>query len=180
MSDKLIENQILLSYINKHKISDDNLIDMNPEISKNDGIIKDYETKIRHQTNQIDLLLYNCSKTHDYSQAFNSPCLKNNKIYDGNNKRHLYRLMLSGNKLNNLATKCVKKDLFLSIGFERIKNFFNAEDLYMVVMIINAAKRPMYIEDVLYYYRTNEASTTHKYNPYYFDSLKKTNTLCIY
>ena len=46
-------------------------------------------------------------------------------------------------------------------------------------MIINAAKRQMYIEDVLYYYRTNEASTTHKYNPYYFDSLKKTNTLCI-
>ncbi|WP_296882415.1 hypothetical protein [uncultured Methanobrevibacter sp.] len=55
ISDKLIENEILISYINKYELFDDNLIDMDSEISKKDSIIKDYETKIRHQTNQINL-----------------------------------------------------------------------------------------------------------------------------
>ena len=55
LSDKLIENEMLISYINKYELFDDNLIDMESEISKKDSIIKDYETKIRHQTNQINL-----------------------------------------------------------------------------------------------------------------------------
>ena len=55
LSDTLIENEMLISYINKYELFDDNLIDMESEISKKDSIIKDYETKIRHQTNQINL-----------------------------------------------------------------------------------------------------------------------------
>ena len=102
MSDKLIENQILLSYINKHKISDDNLIDMNPEISKNDGIIKDYETKIRHQTNQIDL------KDSEISRFESDLSLKESQI-----KNIEIKLVNRDRKINDLENqlKTAKTDL---------------------------------------------------------------------
>ena len=52
VSDKIIENQILLSYINKYQLSNNNSINKETEIS---SIIEEYETKIRYQTNEIDL-----------------------------------------------------------------------------------------------------------------------------
>jgi len=102
MSDKLIENQILLSYINKHELSDDNLIDMNPEISKNDGIIKDYETKIRHQTNQMNL------KDSEISRFESDLSLKESQI-----KNIETKLLNRDRKINDLENqlKTAKTDL---------------------------------------------------------------------
>ena len=102
MSDKLIENQILLSYINKHELSDDNLIDMNPEISKNDGIIKDYETKIRHQTNQMNL------KDSEISRFESDLSLKESQI-----KNIEIKLVNRDRKINDLENqlKTAKTDL---------------------------------------------------------------------
>ncbi|MEE0024321.1 hypothetical protein [Methanobrevibacter sp.] len=51
VSDKIIENQILISYINKYQLSNNNRINKETEIS---SIIEEYETKIRYQTNEID------------------------------------------------------------------------------------------------------------------------------
>ena len=52
VSDKIIENQILLSYINKYQLSNNDSINKETDIS---SIIEEYETKIRYQTNEIDL-----------------------------------------------------------------------------------------------------------------------------
>ena len=102
MSDKLIENQILLSYINKHELSDDNLIDMNPEISKNDGIIKDYESKIRHQNNQMNL------KDSEISRFESDLSLKESQI-----KNIEIKLVNRDRKINDLENqlKTAKTDL---------------------------------------------------------------------
>ena len=47
ISDKLLENQLLISYIDEYKLYNENLIDLNVEISRKNVIIDDYENKIR-------------------------------------------------------------------------------------------------------------------------------------
>lgn len=55
ISDKIIENQILLSYINKNQLINNNLTTEENEISRKNILIEEYETKIRYQTNEINL-----------------------------------------------------------------------------------------------------------------------------
>ena len=55
LSDKLIENQLLISYINKYNLYNENLIDIEDKIYEQDLIITDYENKIRHQKNELNL-----------------------------------------------------------------------------------------------------------------------------
>ena len=102
LSDTLIENEMLISYINKYELFDDNLIDMESEISKKDSIIKDYETKIRHQTNQINL---NDSKISGFESNLS---LKESQI-----KNIEIKLVNRDRKINDLENqlKTAKTDL---------------------------------------------------------------------
>ncbi len=53
LSDKLIENQLLISYINRYKLYNEELNEFEVEISRKNTIINDYETKIRNQNNEM-------------------------------------------------------------------------------------------------------------------------------
>ncbi len=55
LSDKIIENQLLVSHINKNNLYNENLNDFEVELSRKDTIINDYENKIRTQNNEIKL-----------------------------------------------------------------------------------------------------------------------------
>ena len=55
LTETLIENQLLISYIYKYKLYNNDLIELETEISKNDRIIKNYENEIRNQNNEINL-----------------------------------------------------------------------------------------------------------------------------
>ena len=54
-SDKLIENQMLISYINKYNLYDENLNELEADKSKKENIIKEYENTIRTQNNEVIL-----------------------------------------------------------------------------------------------------------------------------
>lgn len=54
-SDKLIENQMLISYINKYNLYDEHLNDLEADKSKKENIIKEYENTIRTQNNEAIL-----------------------------------------------------------------------------------------------------------------------------
>ena len=54
ISDRLIENQLLTSYINKFNLFDENLNNLEAEISKKDNLIITYEKQLKLNDNELD------------------------------------------------------------------------------------------------------------------------------
>ena len=54
LSDKLVENQLLISHIEKYISRDENLSNYEVEISKKDNIINDYKNKVKIQKDELD------------------------------------------------------------------------------------------------------------------------------
>lgn len=55
LSDKLIENQMLISYINRYNLFNENFNDFEVDKSRNNNIIRKYEDIIRNQNNAVNL-----------------------------------------------------------------------------------------------------------------------------
>lgn len=91
----------------------------------------------------------------------------------------LKSLICSGPTINNMALKCVKKNLLNDIqSLKRFINTNNEEDLMQSVLIINNCKSPFYIPETLYYYRQdNVSSISNNFNPNIFISIKNSSKL---
>ena len=68
LSNKLIENKLLVSYINKYNVSNDILNDYELEISNKDNLIREYEDRIRTQDKEIH---YRDSKIDSFESKLN-------------------------------------------------------------------------------------------------------------
>lgn len=68
LSNKLIENKLLVSYINKYNVSNDILNDYELEISNKDNLIRKYEDRIRTQDKEIH---YRDSKIDSFESKLN-------------------------------------------------------------------------------------------------------------
>ena len=83
LSSKLIENKLLVSYINKYNVFNEKLSDYELEISNKNGLINDYKDKIRIQDNEIH---YKNSKIDSFESKLN---LKDTKIKSFESKLNL-------------------------------------------------------------------------------------------
>ena len=129
--------------------------------------------------NPADMLLYNCSQSSNYDELFYEYPFHNGKEFNDHNKNELFEVLCKGSTLNNLATKCIKLELFNDVNLIAIDHFINAEDLYMSILLISKAKSIRFVDEALYYYRENKTSATHCYNEYYFESISRANALCV-
>ena len=132
INDTIIENQLLISYINKNNISNINLDDLEIEISKKDSIIKDYENKVKNHDNELN---YKNSQIKKLKSEINlnDSQIKNieSKLVNKNNKINTLqddlnkinsKLVDKNNKINTLQddlnkinSKLVNKDNEISI-----------------------------------------------------------------
>ena len=94
LSDKLIENQMLFSYINKNRIYNENIIKIETEISEKNNIIDEYVSKIKSQNNEIAF------KDTQISGFESNLSLKDSQIKDIESK-----LINRDRKINNLENK---------------------------------------------------------------------------
>lgn len=126
-----------------------------------------------------DIVFFNGSKQADYTVQFLNYPFVDGTTFTFNRKKELFDIICRTTLLNNLATKCIKKDLVDRADLERIDYFKNGEDLYFFIPLLDRAASVTYLDRNLYYYRQNEHSTTHNYNCYYYESVKRTNKRCI-
>ncbi|MBQ6511377.1 hypothetical protein [Methanobrevibacter sp.] len=99
LSSSIIENKLLISYINKNNVFNEKLNDYELEISDKTGLIKEYEEKIRIQDNEIN---YKDSKIDGFESKLN---LKDTQI-----KSFESKLNLNNAKIKNFEDKLVNKD----------------------------------------------------------------------
>ena len=97
----------------------------------------------------------NESKKIVYFDETEHPVYMNNIDFNMINKT-----LLTTNKLNNLSTMIVKKNI---ITFPQIEKRINlSEDFLMSFFIYNNAKSVLFVDDCLYFYRNNSNSTIHR------------------
>lgn len=99
LSSKLIENKLLISYINKYNIFNENLSDYELEISNKAGLINDYEEKMRIQDNEIH---YKDSQIDSFESKLN---LKDTQI-----KSFESKLNISDLKIKNFESELADKN----------------------------------------------------------------------
>lgn len=125
--------------------------------------------------NQVDcdMLIFEASRTNDFSGKYMDIPLEKNKVYSGESLKEIYRLALTTGKLNCMCMKVVKSDLInINNDFSEYYHIRNGEDTLMALMAIAEAKKICYIDDILYYYRINEESISFKYNDNLYYDLK--------
>ena len=77
------------------------------------------------------------------------------------NKKNLYKKILFDEKYNSLCIKAIKRNLFNKTDYAELKQVRYGEDLLQTIDIIKQNPRTVFIDDNLYYYRTNYTSVTH-------------------
>lgn len=127
-------------------------------------------------SHSVDLLLFNATSDQKTKKpVFNIPLVQSKEL-TGDEKYPVYELLCGSNVLNNLWTKCIRKELYQEAGLPKEgQRLTNGEDLFQILDIVDKAKSVIYIDCVLYFYREMTDSISRIYNPYYFDSEK---TVC--
>lgn len=122
---------------------------------------------------RYDMVLFNAtSDLSSLKPVFDIP-LESNKELAGEDKYPIYRLLCCTHVLNNLWTKCIRKDLYQKASLpQEGQRLTNGEDLFQILDMVDQAKSFIYLDKVLYFYRVMQDSISRIYNPYYFQSEK--------
>lgn len=100
-------------------------------------------------------------------------------VFEGNNKKELYESLICSPTITALWIKAVKTDILkndptdYSLYYD--KNM--AEDLFRSIHILTEAPKIVYINEPLYFYRTNNESISKSFRP---ETIDKKNILYVY
>lgn len=74
----------------------------------------------------------------------------------------IIKTFLSSQKLNNLCSKAIRRELLLPADLSEAKGYYMCEDRLETAGVICAAENYFLLNKPLYHYRTNPSSTTHR------------------
>lgn len=126
------------------------------------------------ETYQCDLLFFNATNKENQSRYFVFP-YGDTEIFEGGKLLELYEYMAEKDGLNALWNKVFSRKLVdWEIDYIPYKYIKNGTDMFQSIPIILNARKVLYINQVFYYYQTNDnnSSIVHKFNPYIYNSLK--------
>ena len=88
------------------------------------------------------------------------------EIFEGEEKKKLYNLLITTPYLNSLCTKAIKTEFLKNnpIDYNILKDKDIAEDAYIVSYFITNCKKIININKPLYNYRINQESISHAFN----------------
>lgn len=129
------------------------------------------------EISDCEMILYNASQKTDFSSRYRDYPFEDGACFEKENKAILYELAITSSILNSLVLKAVKMEIAASIP-EYYQNFTgrNGEDLLHSLPMLTKARKIYYLEQNLYYYRAQENSIVHTYNPERYRSVKAVHT----
>lgn len=109
-----------------------------------------------------DLILFKYRKVLDNGKQI---FVQETKFKSGEiNKKLLFEELVSSSNLNNLCNKAIKRNLIDEIvGYEKFRHIKLGEDLLMSLPILYNAKKVIFIDKPLYYYRYVNTSITNTF-----------------
>lgn len=121
-----------------------------------------------------DMILYNASREEDFCGAFFDFPFTDKQAFCGGEKKELYREIIRNNNLNALWLKAFRRDLFSAVPQE-YRDFTgrHGEDLLLSLPLFTAAKKIIFTNENLYFYRSRPQSIVHSYNPARHRSIRR-------
>lgn len=120
-----------------------------------------------------DLVIFNASTEKDFKNKYLKVDFYPNQIWKQNEKTQLYEKIIIGTTLNNMCFKAIKSSIIDKERDYRIFSFVrNAEDLLQSLPVIDKAKKIVYLDEAVYYYRKNNESMSHQFNEAFLKSIK--------
>ncbi len=127
-----------------------------------------------------DMVMYSfCYYENGNKKPRNISVWNDIEIFEGEQKKKLYELLITTPYLNSLCTKAVKTEILKNdpTDYSVLKNKDIAEDAYIISYFITACKKIVNINKPLYNYRTNRKSISRSYNP---QKIERKNMLFLY
>lgn len=142
-----------------------------------DDLIRNDSLQILHdflQRKPVDIVIFRGSREKRYEKAIYSLNYNNGEVFSEEDKKEIYSIILSRNSLNSFCMKAYDRILLQSVTWdeESIAKLRNGEDMMQLLPVITTAKSIGYCDEILYYYRTNENSVSHRYNSNIYESRK--------
>ena len=123
-----------------------------------------------------DMILFNATSDLETLRPRYVMPLEHGHLYSGDDRYEVFKLLCCSDVLNNLWTKCIRKDLFQRLTvIEAGQRITNGEDLFQILELADNAGSILYLDRILYYYRVLSGSMARNYNPLYYSSEK---TVC--
>lgn len=121
-----------------------------------------------------DAVLFNSGMCTAYlSKPIRYP-FRGTKTCETVEKKELYRKTVSAQVPNSLCLKAVRREcMALPEDWERFSDVRHGEDLILSLYLMTNAKKIVYLDEGLYYYRERPGSLVHGFSPKRADSLKK-------
>lgn len=119
-----------------------------------------------------DIIAFRFSRCLDYSAKDDEVFLPEG-LYKEDEYRLFERAVCSG-LTNNLCGKAIRLcHIDLGVTYEALKGFRMGEDLFQLLPVVDSAQSFACLEDILYYYRPNEASSTGNFKHAYIDDTER-------
>lgn len=135
-------------------------LDADDELLGMDALAK-LRTAIELSPDFPDIVIFNASTDKDGLRPWID--YSSEGLTDGRLTRNgVLNTFLRTQKLNNLCTKAIKRELLLPIDLDDARGFLMCEDRLEVAGVLAKAKSFLLFDKPLYFYRINPASTTHR------------------
>lgn len=132
--------------------------------------------KVKHliQETGSDFCFFNAT-----SEVSNRPYFKfdfkNHEIFENGKLEQIYKMFCEDDTFNCLWNKIFSRELVdWDKDYGKYLNFTNSTDMFQLIPIVMNAKKIVYLEETLYFYRTdNLKSIVHVFSPNTYQSLRK-------
>ena len=123
--------------------------------------------------NNPDMIIYNYEDYDNPDKVIHSLLLPDRTIIENEGKHDVLTKMILGRDLNELWTKCIKKQLVdLHADYTPYKNVSNGDDLFCLFPIMDATNRIEFLDHPYYRYRKVPSSITHSFTYRIYYSLR--------
>ncbi len=127
-----------------------------------------------------DMVMYSfCYYENGNKKPRNISVWNDIEIFEGEQKKKLYELLITTPHLNTLWTKAIKTEILKNdpTDYSAIKNKDIAEDAYIISYFLTACQKIINIDKPLYNYRIITESISRSYNP---QKIERKNILFLY
>lgn len=114
------------------------------------------------EENSPDIVAFHSSRKMDFSTTDDTTTL-NAGVYEGERYASVQEHVCRG-RFNNMWGKAFRRQCVdLEADYERFRGLMHGEDLFQILPIVDRSVSFEQLDDVLYFYRPNEASSTANY-----------------
>ncbi len=120
--------------------------------------------------NKPDLIIYEAAGMAHPDSKLNILPFESGKVCAGREKDIFKEVLCRGDQINAMWIKCIRRELsYLGVD---VLGLNYGEDLYQTALYIDRAQGILYLDEILYLYRENEASLSATYNAAYMENQK--------